>query len=480
MRSYLFVLLALAVLSTGAIAKEIVLDGKATQASSFKLVSDTIRSRAEASISFEIRIGKLDASEIETPRGRFTQLSLPGFQHSSTVGAPALPVMNKLVEVPIGAELEIRLEGSKVQSYTLSDLGVKNLLMPRQPPHPKDGTVVPFAFEQAAYVTQGFFQDEIVSVEEVGMLRDKRLVLVKVAPVSYDATAGKIEVHTDARVKVTLKNSDLAKTARIKKVYRSPYFAAFGREMLVPPSIAGMKVDEVKKPVTYAIVADRSFENDLKPFIEWKTQKGFNVQVGYTDQVGKTAEQIKTWVHGLYNNPGENAPPSFLLLVGDNEQVPSFPGKSGSHLADLYFVAVTSGDNIPDIVTGRFSASNSDELVPQIAKTLQYEKYQMPDPTFLKNTVMIAGWDYSHAVEWGWPQINYGTKYYFNAEHGTPNTAAFLSAGSDQNEAQIKEKLNAGACYVNYTAHGSTTSWADPGLTKSDIDAMTNASAGVL
>jgi len=51
---------------------------------------------------------------------------------------------------------------------------------------------------------------------------------------------------------------------------------------------------------------------------------------------------------------------------------------------------------------------------------------------------------------------------------------AFLSAGSGQNVAAIQAAIAKGVTYVNYTAHGSSTSWADPAMSISDINKLGN------
>ena len=45
---------------------------------------------------------------------------------------------------------------------------------------------------------------------------------------------------------------------------------------------------------------------------------------------------------------------------------------------------------------------------------MEYEKYEMADPSFLGEVVMISGVDASYAPTYGNGQINYGTNYYFN------------------------------------------------------------------
>ncbi len=91
-------------------------------------------------------------------------------------------------------------------------------------------------------------------------------------------------------------------------------------------------------------------------------------------------------------------------------------GHAGGHVTDLYYFEYT-GDILPELYYGRFSANNLTQLQPQIDKTLEYEQYLFPDPTFLDEVVMIAGADGSHQT-WSNGQINYGTTYYFNAAHG--------------------------------------------------------------
>jgi hypothetical protein len=86
---------------------------------------------------------------------------------------------------------------------------------------------------------------------------------------------------------------------------------------------------------------------------------------------------------------------------------------------------------------------------------------------------MISGVDASYAPTYGNGQINYGTNYYFNNDHGIySNTYLYPASGSSGS--QIKSDVSAGAAYVNYTAHGYEQGWADPSFTNSDVNNLTN------
>ncbi|RLD60384.1 MAG: hypothetical protein DRJ05_04765 [Bacteroidetes bacterium] len=198
----------------------------------------------------------------------------------------------------------------------------------------------------------------------------------------------------------------------------------------------------------------------------------------YTDDanVGTTTTSIKSYLQGFYNNPpaGYNAQ-SFVLIVGDVAQIPTFSGTAGSHYTDLYYCEYT-GDIFPECYYGRFSAENLTELQPQIDKTLEYEQYLMPDPSFLDEVVMAAGDDSSHELTWGNGQINYGTTNYFNLAHGITSHTYLQDEPSGGNYSQlIRGNVSDGVAYANYTAHCGPSGWANPSFGTSDIPALSNA-----
>ena len=97
----------------------------------------------------------------------------------------------------------------------------------------------------------------------------------------------------------------------------------------------------------------------------------------------------------------------------------------------------------------------------------------MPDPSYLKNCVMIAGQDPTNGPLYGDGQINYGTSTYFNTTHNL-NSFTYLYAISGSSAANIIQNVSDGVCYANYTAHGSPSGWANPSFSISDIAGLQN------
>jgi subtilisin-like proprotein convertase family protein len=215
------------------------------------------------------------------------------------------------------------------------------------------------------------------------------------------------------------------------------------------------------------------FQTQLQELIDWKTERGFHVILGVTGtpEVGTTKESIQAYIRNLYNGATPELPaPSFVLFVGDVEQMPTWDASGDP--TDRPYCAIDA-DLMPDIYYGRFSATSTTMLQGILDKTLMYDQFAMPDPAYLGKAVMIAGMDGSFGQVWANGQINYGTTTYFNAAHGIYSYTHLYPVSGGQ-AAQIVQEVSDGVAYVNYTAHGSTTSWSDPSFTQANINGLQN------
>lgn len=435
---------------------------------------------ADNGLSFTCAYAGMESFDVETRQGTFSRIGIPGFTHTQRLGEPALPLNRQIVAVPLGAEVTADAVSFDRREISLTDAGVRFPVMPAQPSLSKSERPegVPFAYNAQAYARSGYDERPLVTVEELGILRGLRLFAVTVEPVHYDPSRQMLAVYNEIQVEVRFTGGDLAATRDLRARTWSPYFESlYGQFVLNERGRSTLDDDLVRYPIKYVIVADPMFTAQLQPFIAWKRQKGFNVIVAYKGDpgVGSTATTIKAYLQTLYNAGTPQDPaPSFVLFVGDTTQIPTWSGGAGSHYTDLNYVRLAGGDYMPEIYFGRFSANNTTELQPQIDKTLEYERYQMSDPSYLGRVVMIAGADATYAPTYGNGQINYGTENYFNAAHGITSDT-YLYPASETSDALIIANASNGRGYMNYTAHGSTTSWSDPTFTVTNVNSLTNA-----
>ncbi|MBM3437188.1 MAG: Gingipain R, partial [Bacteroidetes bacterium] len=427
-------------------------------------------------------LSEIKSIGVKTNSETFSELTAPDYGWTTVVGDPKLPVLKKIIEVPYGAECTVEILSQASAEYQLQDIGILHRILPAQAPvsksieNPED---IPFVLNTATYSTNAYLGNELVKVVMLGEMRGIHLARLEISPVEYNPVAGKIKVYYDLDVQVSFAGADEARTVEMKKNNFSPYFQGiFG----LISNYKEVPTDELimDEPVTYIIVADPMFTSALLPFIQWKTKKGFKVYEAYTNNpnVGTTTTTIKAFLQNFYNAPpaGYSAQ-SFVLLVGDVAQIPTFTGTAGSHVSDLYYCTYGgTGDIFPECYYGRFSATSIAQLQPQIDKTLQYEQYLMPDPSFLDEVLMVAGDDESYEDLWANGQINYGTAYYFNSGHGL-YSHTFLQDPPTGNAAihdSIIANMNGGIGYGNYTAHCSSIGWASPSFSQSDIASLTN------
>lgn len=408
----------------------------------------------------------------------YSKIVVDGYITNNHIGYPQLPVIVKMIEVPMGAEIVTNVTVNSEKAISLASLGFDSQIVPCQPSLFKNQKKEDVPFEKnVIYSEGGMYQPQTVTIEEAGIMRGIRLVKVIVNPFAYDIADNALTISDDISVELSFKNAN----PRSNAFKDSKYSPAFGAMYSKIWNYKATRDAAMHYPITYAIVADRMFEEALQPFIAWKTKKGFKVVTAYTDEIGKTDAAVRTYLQGLYEaGTTENPAPSYVLYVGDTAQI-SVRKTSISredHYTDVYKVCFDgSSDYIPDMFYGRFSAQNVSQLTPQIEKTLMFEQYTFPNPSYLGDAVLVAGYDASINYDDvnGNGQINYATQYYFNEEHGV-NATVYLSPQSHTSGDAIKAQISEGVGFVNYSAHCDYDGWQDPSFNLTDIPNLQNES----
>ena len=424
-------------------------------------------------LQIEFGYAAIRSSQIENRNGAFAELLLEGGNTDGEVGQPKLPVTQRFIEIPFGAEPQVKVIGSTMLEFDLGDYGIQKIV-PVQPPVSKEDVPesMPFVMDEETYANDAYLGYDLASIQVVGTMRGYRIAKLTVAPVKYNPVRNKIQVYNDITLEVTFPGADLALTKEIKSKTYSPYFDFVGSYMMNKGvSDYPDHPDLTRYPIKYVIVADRMFEGYLSEFIEWKTKKGFDVVLAYTDEIGATTSAIQSYLHGLYNAATPEDPaPSFILFVGDTPQIPAYTGQATNKVTDLYYTSV-DGDYFPEMYYGRFSAQRVEQLLPQIEKTLYYEQYQFSDPSYLNRATLIAGWDSYWNQQIAQPTIRYGLEYWFNENNNYTEVYPYYGP-DDYDGCYDDDKVS--VSMINYTAHCSETVWGTPALSSSTISRMNN------
>ena len=419
--------------------------------------------------------GSIESIEVSTERGTFSEIVIEGTYASGEIGTPELPASHQLLAVPFGATPRVNVISYSTTDYRLSDYGIGTLI-PHQPSIRKDQNLdeVEFVYNAAAYQTRSLATAPEATIEVQGTMRGIRVGSLVINPVSYNPASNTLRVFNDIEVEISFDGADRAETERMLLSTYSPYFDIVYKQMFNYRQILDVYDDHpdlMAYPVHMIVITPENYVSTLQPWLNWKIQKGFDVSVYTTAQTGSNYNAIRTYVQNLYNTGvSQGNTPTFLVLVGDTGQIPGTNGSSTQKVTDLYYGTVDN-DYFPDMFYSRMSAENTNQLTAIINKILQYEQYTMPDPTYLNNVTLIAGWDSYWTNYVGAPTINYATTYYYNTAHG------FTEVHSHVNQSQYPgcyNSLSTGIGFVNYTAHGDNQMWYQPQLTNSGVNQLTN------
>ena len=439
-------------------------------------------------ITLTLTAGEISATTVSTDKGLFSRINADGFLPYGDDGSPELPALVSMLEIPLCEGFNVIITHQEWQSFSAERLCISHPVYPRQPSRSKSEKG-PFelVINNEVYATDAFCQPVLVEMEKVGVARDKNLATLYFSPYNYNPVSGELKICTRAEVEITFHNADIAATARMKTLHNSKMFASATTINSLPK---GADKNEVSSaPIRYLIVAHNSFRGLLDTFVEWKRRKGFITDIVYTgtSAVGTTTTSIANYIKSQYNNATTaNPAPTFLLLVGDVQQIPAFTGNADNHATDLYYASWTNGDNIPDCYYGRFSAQNADQLTPQIEKTLMYEQYTMPQTSYLERALLIAGIDDGEAGDRGYthadPTMKYIKNNYIDTSYGYSFVAYYdnsdytldgrgMATGMTNILTNI---LSRGTCIAIYSAHGSSNGWYNPAFGKTELANLFN------
>ena len=235
----------------------------------------------------------IEATELQSERGVFSTLTMPNTVIGGNEGGPQIPVVSKLIAVPVGAAPSIRVTSYSTVDYDLEEHGIHRL-SPRQPDVFKTEER-PFVYNEAAYQTRGLRSEPLARVSVDGTMRGVQVGRMSIEPVSYDPVNNKIRVFNDIKVEVVFDGADARATEDMLVSTYSPYFDVLYKQLFNGRAVRDVYDDHPdlwQAPVKMLVIANRMFENCIQDWVAWKTMKGIYVDVNYTDNIGMSADAI--------------------------------------------------------------------------------------------------------------------------------------------------------------------------------------------
>ena len=424
----------------------------------------------ETTIKLNINNLEFKFDSISTENGMFSTIEIPGKGYATSIGEAKLPMLKYMLEIPQNAEPEITIKSIEWESKSLPELGLPIKIIPFQPSIQKDtNTIQDFVIDKQYYSINSFIPKNIAHIVDTGEIRGHRFILVEISPIQYNPSTGELKTINICQIIINLPNSNMMQTYEKIQRYTSSAFedlfkGIFDNYGYYEKNIASIEEDG------FLIIVHDDFYEEIQPLVELKTSKGYDTTVTKTSDIpgGATKENIKEYIEEAYNEWSN--PPSYILLVGDTPQIPTYPGTTGPSAADLYYVTMNSEDYFPDIYIGRFPAAQESHVTAMIEKTVYYEKGNFNSTEWIKKAAFMAGNDYYYVTE--------GTHNYvidIFLEPNEYNCTKLYQVTYGATTQDVKDALNDGRSLAIYSGHGNSNAWGDgPPFSQSDVSGLTN------
>ncbi|KYK20183.1 hypothetical protein AYK24_04090 [Thermoplasmatales archaeon SG8-52-4] len=385
-------------------------------------------------------------------------------------GKPDIPNICRSVIIPDTANMKVNVIKSTYADYknVLIAPSKGNLL---RSVNPND---ISYEFDEL-YNKDAWFPNEIAYLRDPYLLRDYRAQVVEIYPIQYNPVKKimrfydniKIEIVKDGENSINCiyrENLPTVIDTDFEKIYENHFinFEKLGR------------YDPVGEQGNLLIICYDDFIDEMQPFVEWKIMKGIPTEIKKVSEIGN-ADDIKTYIANYYNDYGL----TFILLVGDEAQVPTLT--ASTHASDPSYTYIVGDDHYPDLFIGRFSAQNSDQVITQVERSVEYEKTPQEGAYWYKNGTGIGSsqgpgddgeMDYEHLRN-----IRNNKLYpytYIWGDELYDGTQGGDDAAGNPTPGMVSDAVNNGRSVINYCGHGSPSGWGSSGFSTSDINSLTN------
>ncbi|MEI6764544.1 MAG: C25 family cysteine peptidase [Bacteroidota bacterium] len=464
-----FIVLAILAISVSVMAQSWVNMGSATQEpAKIKLISSNITTSV-----FKINLRGFSLNSVTTPQGNSVIPALGNTGYIQQAGAPDLPVASASLIIPDLGNMTISIVSSNYTDFPNVDIAPSkgNLLRTIDP------ASVPYTYG-AVYSQNSFYPGNLVSLNDPYILRDFRGQAAMIYPFQYNPVTKVLRVYSEIVVKMESAGglsgtNTFNRTKQITAIdteFKNVYDSHFLNYKQNP------KYTALGEHGKMLVVCYDAFMSDMQPFVDWKNDEGVPTEMVSVTTAGGTATNIKTYVTNYYNTNGL----TFLLLVGDAAQLPTFTVAGGG--SDPTYGYLVGNDHFQEIFVGRFSAENAAQVTTQVNRSISYELTPTMTPGKFNHCTAIGSdqgpgdnneYDYQHQQVILAKLMNYT----YTAETALfDGTQASPDAAGNPTPAMVTADVNAGTGIITYTGHGADNAWGTTGFANTDVTSLTNTS----
>jgi hypothetical protein len=432
---------------------------------SIEIVSSTADS-----YTIELTLGSFEKDGVQIDGEEYFKILLEDGTTIDEKGAPDLPRLSRSISIPANSGVSITIVDSEYVDYQVGVAPSKGTILRNVSPDS-----VPYTFGPA-YEEDQFYPEELVSLSEPYLLRDIRGISLQFSPITYNPVTNTLRIYNKLTIDVNFDGEDNRNAQERVTDTFSKHFVPVYNNHFINIKIDESRIREERADETQMLVISADeFIDEMISFVDHKNSIGLSTVMVPVSEVGTDPAVIKSYIQSYYD---ANPSLSYILLVGDYAQIPTPMHLGGG--SDPSYSLVSGSDNYPDLFIGRFSAETSSQVETMVERTILYET-GLKGPWYDRAMGIASDQgenygddgeaDYVHMrnirdVLFGWHLTDIGE--FYDGSQGGEDLAG------NPTPLDIASYLNAGASLINYTGHGSSTSWGTSGFSNADVDNLTN------
>jgi len=384
-------------------------------------------------------------------------------------GKPCLPEVPLTLAIPASAHVT----GVSVTPLATTELGRFDI-MPSQPASPLSKAAAAWVEPDAeTYSSNVTCPASPLLGYNTGSAAGFRLVAVRVAPLSYRPQPGLLALTTRLQVKVEFVDG-MDGTRTLTPAQRDRALPGLRTLVENPQDLTRFSptVAELDQPeIAYLIITSEALASEFAPFVEYRTSRGLRTEVRTSEwiRLNYPGRDLQEKTRNLIIDCFQHRGLSYVLLAGDNAQVPSrrirlsVVDETGDIPTDLYFGDLDyswdsnknnlfgemsdSMDLYADVLVGRASVDKVSQVRNFIAKVKTYE--QDPATDYIKRSLLPSGWL--------WRDIGYHGKFVNDSiANLTPSGWTDVKMENPPGSAVVQDSFDHGFAIFDPAGHGNS------------------------
>ena len=407
-------------------------------------------------------LGNYNLTTISIEGTNYTKLVFDGNIFTELKGFAELPYLSSSLQLSATKNVSL-----KIIDEEYVDIAVGEPMLPSRGViyRNQDPTTIPYEIAPGS-IRDNWYPQELVTNSQPYIVKDIRGTSVYVYPFRYNAVQHILRVYTSVTVQLVENETSPVNplTTQATKVLRemnSVYQSLF------------INYSDASKELTIGeygdilVVCTSRDEVAMEPYVDWKREKGFNVDI----QTVATGTNVKTMIQNAYN---ANNDLLYVQLVGDWADIKSDIISNNSAPTDPQLGCVVGTDQHPDICIGRFSANSAADVTVMVDKIINYEKSPDLSATWYQGALGIGSNEGSGIGDDGEMDKNHIQVIWDDKLNPFTFNDYFTAYDPGASSQNVFNAVNTGVSVVNYCGHGYMQGWSTSGFSNTNVGNLNN------